>query len=149
MSAASAPVRGNAGILAKFTLDDVGAVAKDFDNDIKALTVEGEDKDDSDLTFAEAAAGETTVSSVAITAIQSTAVGSFWRYCWDNPGKAATLVYAPHGNAVATADKPHFLMEVKLGPRPKIGTEATVAKDRADFEVALEVTDGPTLDDGA
>lgn len=148
MTAASEAVRGNSGIF--LTLKrDADPTPLPFDHDVKAFALEPEDKDDSDLTFAEAAAGETTVTSAVLTAIQSTAVGSFWRFLWENPGAEVAFVYGPHGNATPTASKPHFLGVIKLGGRPKIGTEATTAKDRADFETTVEVIDGPELDDGA
>lgn len=147
---ASEAVRGNAGILFKVDLDQEGVgVAVDFPQDVKAVDLTPEDRDDSDVTFAEAAAGDVSVTSVNITAIQSTASDSFWRFCWDNAGAEVGVTYAPHANVTATADKPHFVFVAKLGPRPKIGGEARRAKDRYDFEAVWEVLEGPTLDDGS
>lgn len=137
---ASEAVRGNEGIVFK-----IGAT--EFSQDVKAVNLNNEDRDDSDVTFTEAAAGDVTVTSVTVSAIQSTAAGSLWRYLWDNPGEEVAVTYAPHGNAVVEADKPHFLMTVKLGPRPPIGGEAKRAKDRYPFDATFEVLDGPTLDD--
>lgn len=143
----STGIRGNAGILATFAIGV--APAKDFEGDVKAFTIDSEDKDDSDLTFEEASTGETKDYKVTVTALQSTAAGSFWRYLWDNPGEEFAVVYGPHGNAVPTADQPHFLMTLKANGRPKIGGEAKRAKDRYDFDYEMEVTSGPTIDDGA
>lgn len=138
---ASEAIRGNAGILLK--LDAV-----EFSQDVKAVNLIPEDRDDADVTFAEAAAGDVAITNVNVTAIQSTKAGSLWRHLWDNPGDEVAVTYAPHGNAVASADKPHFLMTVKLGNRPALGGEARRAKDRYDFDTTWEVLDGPTLEDG-
>ena len=132
-------IRGNSGIY--LTVDGT-----DYSANVKAFTVAGEDADDSDLTFAEAASGGAQVDTVTGTAIQSTAAASLWRYLWENPGQEVPVVYGPHGNAVVSADKPHFLMTVKLGVRPSIGGEARRTKERNDFEFSWEVIDGPTLD---
>lgn len=140
-------IRGNAGIVAKFAIGAAPAV--DFSGDVKALTIDSDDKDDSDLTFEEAASGETKDYKVTTTALQSTVATSFWRYLWDNPGEEFAVTYGPHGNALPTADKPHFLMTLKANGKPKIGGEAKRAKDRYDFDYEFEVTSGPTLDDGA
>ena len=134
-------IRGNVGIV--FT-----ANAVEYDGDVKRVRITSEDKDDSDLTFEEAAAGETKDYRLAVTALQSTDAGSFWRYLWDNPGAEFPVVYGPHGNAVPSAAQPHFVMTVKASGKPEIGTEAKRAKDRADFEYELEVVTGPTIDDG-
>lgn len=134
-------IRGNAGIL--FT-----AATVDYAGDVKRVRITSEDKDDSDLTFEEAAAGETKDYRLAVTALQSTDAGSFWRYLWDNPGSEFDVIYGPHGNAVATAGQPHFNMTVKATGKPEIGGEAKRAKERFDFEYELEVITGPTLDTG-
>lgn len=139
---ASEAVRGNAGIILKLG-------ATEFSQDTKSLSLTPEDRDDSDVTFAEAATGDVAVTNVAVKAIQSTKAGSLWRYCWDNPGEEVAVVYGPHGNALPSLDKPHFLMTVKLGNRPPIGGDAKRAKDRYEFDATWEVLDGPTMDDGA
>lgn len=140
--AASEAIRGNAGIV--FT---IGGTA--FDQDTKAVTLTPEDRDDADVTFAEAESGDVTVSTLNLTGIQSTKAGSLWRYLWEHAGEEVAVVYGPHGNALPTADKPHFLVTVKLGNRPSLGGEARRAKDRYDFEHSAEVLEGPTLEDGA
>ena len=90
----STGLRGNAG--AYFTLE-----ATDYSGDLKTITISSEDKDDSDLTFEEAASGDTKAYTLSITAIQSTAAGSLWRYLWENAGAEIAAVYGPHANAVA------------------------------------------------
>lgn len=145
-SSTSTGIRGNEGLLASFT---IGATTETFDGDIKKFQIVPKDKDDSDLTFLEAASGEDKDYDVTVTALQSTDAASFWRYLWDNPGAEFTVVYGPHGNAVPSADQPHFLMTLKANGKPAIGVEAKRGKERGDFDYTLEVTSGPTLDDGA
>lgn len=139
---AAAPVRGNTGLY--LLVDGV-----QYGQDCKSVVLEGEEADDSDLTFLEAAQGGEQADALAITAIQSTKAGSLWRKCWDEAGQEVPVVYGPHGNALPTADKPHFVMVAKLGVRPRIGGEARRTKERQDFEASWELMDGPTLDDGA
>lgn len=139
-------VRGNAGIVAQFAQDADPAV--DYDGDIRNFVITSADKDDSDLTFAEAASGDTKDFSVTTTALQSTQAGSFWLLLWENPGAEFAVTYGPYGNAVPTADKPHFLMTLKANGKPEVGTEAKRSKERATFDYTFEVTAGPTLDTG-
>lgn len=142
-------VRGNAGIFATLAVvvDGTPGTATDYSGNLKAVNIGSEDKDDSDLTFYEAAQGETKDYTVTLTALQSTVAGSLWRLLWDNPGGEFDLVYGPHGNATITADKPHFLMRLKADGRPVIGNTARRAKDREEFEYTLEVVGAITLDD--
>lgn len=131
-------IRGNSGIY--FMADTV-----EYDGDVKRVRITSEDKDDSDLTFEEAAQGETKDYRLAVTALQSTDAGSFWRYLWDNPGAEFDVTYGPHGNAVPSTGQPHFTMTCKATGKPEIGGEAKRTKDRFDFEYELEVVTGPTL----
>lgn len=137
-------VRGNTGLVAK-----IGTPAEDYSNNIKEVSLGSEAKDDSDLTFVEAASGDVDDYTVTLKSIASTAVGSLWRYLWDNPGAEFPFVYGPHGNAVPTEDKPHFLMTLKNNGRPTPpNNTARRSKDRGEFEVELEVIGAIVLDDG-
>jgi len=131
-------IRGNAGALFKLA-------ATDYSGDLQKLTITSDDKDDADLTFEEAATGLTKVYAVEISAIQSTATGSLWRYLWDNPGIEVAAVYGPHGNAVPSASQPHFTFTLKAGGKPEIGGEAKRSKERYTFDYEMEVLVGPTL----
>lgn len=142
-----AGITGNKGLVAKFAIPPAATV--EYDGDIKNFRITSEDKDDTDLTFAEAASGDTKDFSVVVTAIQSTEAGSFWMLLWENPGTEFTVIYGPHGNAVASETQPHFLMTLQADGKPEIGGEARRGKDRNDFEYTFEVTSGPTLDDGS
>lgn len=141
----SNPIRGNAGLLATFKISGGADPANDFSGDLKAVNITSDDKDDSDLTFEEAAQGETKDYTLEVTALQSTAAGSFWRFLWDNPGGEFDVVYGPHGNAVPSTEQPHFSMTVKASGKPQIGGEAKRAKDRYSFDYELEVLTGPEL----
>ena len=140
-------IKGGSGIV--FTLQDGVAAAVDYSEDVKAIRLTSEDRDDSDLTFAEAAGGDVKDYQLAITAIQSTEAGSLWRLLWDNPGKTFTAVYGPHGNAVPTATKPHFGFSVKATGTPEVGGEAARNGARFSFDYTMDVTTAITLDDGA
>lgn len=143
--AVSTGIRGNSG--AYFALSIDGLTFTDYSGDLKAIRLVPEDREDSDVTFEEAAAGETKVYNLALSAIQSTAAGSLWRYLWDNPGAEFEAVYGPHGNATPSAAQPHFEMTIKAGGKPEIGGEAKVSKDRFPFDYEMEVLTGPTLVD--
>jgi hypothetical protein len=147
MSPVPDALRGNTGVHLSLTLG--AGPAKLFGDECKSVLLQGDNPDDSDLTFLEASEGGAQADKVAVKAIQSTVATSLWRFLWENPGAEVAVVYGPHGNAVASADKPHFLMTVKLGIRPNIGGDARRTKERQDFETEWEVIDGPTLDAGA
>lgn len=134
----STGVTGNKGIVFK-----LGGTA--FDQDVKKVGITTEDKDESDLTFAEAAAGDLKDFKVAVTAINSTQAGSFWKHLWDNPGLEEACIYGPHGNAVPTADKPHFGLTVKATGKPPIEQEAKATNERMNFDYEFDVTVAPVL----
>jgi len=140
---------GIKGAGAVFTTQKGADPVDDHADDLKAIRITSEDRDDADLTFAEAAAGDLKDFQLVVTAIQSTEDGSLWRELWDGPGDTRDVVYGPHGNAVATAAKPHFLMTVKATGKPEIGGEAARKGNRFDFEYTYDVLSGPTLDDGS
>jgi hypothetical protein len=98
-------------------------------------------------TFADAAEGGGSAWKLDLAAIQSTMVGSFWRYVWANTGNVVAYRIAPHGNESASADQPHFLGTVKIGRKPKLGGEAS-ADGEFDFEVTWDVQEEPTMDTG-
>ena len=59
-----------------------------------------------------------------IEAVEDTASGSLWSYLWSNAGSDVAFVFAPNGNAIEAADKPHFTGTLTLGPKPGVGGEA-------------------------
>lgn len=143
-------LRGNSGLFLTFDLDPDGASSPvSVADDVKQWELTNEDKDDSDLTFYEAAQGLGKDYSLALTAISSTLAGSLWRFLWDNPGAEIGVVVGPHGNATPTAEKPHFTFRAKVGGKPQLSNEARVTNVGADFEHTLAGTTDVTLDEGA
>lgn len=115
--------------------------------DSTSVVLDNEEADGDVTTFADAAEGGARQFFFAISAIQSTATGSFWSYVWANTGAKAACRYAPHGNAIATADEPHFLGTLTIGPKPQLGGEAGV-KNTFKFEVRFDLDAEPVLDRG-
>lgn len=127
---------------AKLTLT-VGTV--ELNLNATSARLSNEEKSAAVLTFADALAGLNRQYFILVTSIQSTSVGSFWRLVWDNvPGTLLSFTLRPHGNAVATAEQPHFTVQVKLGPKPDLGGEAGIQVTQT-FETRLEVEGVPLL----
>lgn len=141
----STRIKGNA-LALKF-----GTPATDYWADATSVVLEHEDKDADVVTFEDAANADGAVQwYFTLTAIQSTAVGSFWRYLWANTGQTVAFTYAPQGNTTATVDQPHFLGTVKIGAKPSIGGEAASGDGKSyTFDYRLDLVTGPTLDPGA
>jgi hypothetical protein len=119
----------------------------DFWADVTSVQLTNDEMDAGALTFEDAAGTPWRQYKLVGSAIQSLQSSSFWRYAWANTGDTVAFRYAPKGNEVASADEPHFLGTVKIGPRPVVGGEAGASNDFTfDFEWNVEGT--PTLDDG-
>jgi hypothetical protein len=114
--------------------------------DVTAVTLENEEADSPSITFEDAAGNPERQYLIKGTAIQSMQTSSFWRYVWANTGTTVAFRYAPKGNVTASADEPHFLGTVKIGPRPTIGGEAGSGDFTFDFEWDVDGT--PTMDNG-
>lgn len=124
-----------------------GTPAVDYWADATAVTLENEEGETDTTTFADAAEGGARQFFLNISSIQSTQATSFWRNCWDNSGAEIPFTYAPHGNAVATEDEPHFVGTCIMGPKPTIGGEAGTGVYT--FETRFDVVGTPVLDAGA
>lgn len=112
----------------------------DYWADVSKYELAPESKSDA-LTFADAA-NNSTPWVLKGTAIQSTTPTSLWSKVWENAGKTVDFILAPHGNKVATAEKPHFVGKVTIGKRPPIGSEAGEEKG-AVFEFEWSVVGEP------
>lgn len=119
----------------------------DVQADIISAVFDNEEADGDVTTFADAAAGGARQHFVTVSAIQSTESGSFWSYVWANSGVKAVYRYAPHGNAIATADQPHFLGTLTIGAKPSVGGEAGT-KNTYQFETRFDIDGEPVLDRG-
>lgn len=135
--ATSSRLRGNVNPI--FTLKLGVGAAVSYSDDLKKVSLKSEDKDDSDLTFAEAAAGLAKDWTVTLTGIISWDSGALYAYLWDNPGAEWVLTYGPYGNATPTATKPHYQITVNNSGKPGFDAEAKSPKDLtgAEFEHEL------------
>lgn len=128
----------------------VGTPAVEYQTDVTAATITNEEAADDTTTFSDVAAGGGRDFFLNITAVQSTDPDSLWSEIWDSAGETVTVTLAPHGNAVATAAEPHFIMdEVKIGPAPELGGEASIDGTWT-FESQWRIVSGkPVKDIGA
>jgi len=128
----------------------LGSPGTDYWADITAWSIDNEEADSDVVTFADAAEGGARQEFLHITATQSTASGSLWRYAFENVGEEVAFTIAPHGNATATENEPHLIGTVTIGPRPTIGSEANISKTYAStFEVTWQIVGQYTLDEGS
>jgi hypothetical protein len=119
----------------------------DYWADVTKVTLENDEQDSGAVTFQDAAGTGGRQFSIKGSAIQSLQTTSFWRYVWSNSGQTVAYRYAPAGNAVASADQPHFVGTVKIGAKPTVGGEAGAGNEFT-FDFEWEVQGLPTLDDG-
>lgn len=129
----------------------LGAPGIDHSADVISWTIENDEADADVVTFEDAANGGGRQFFLRGSAIQSTESAAFWRYVWENSGETEIpYTIAPHGNATPTADEPHLVGTLTIGPKPTIGGEASSSATSAfsfDFEFAIDGT--PTMDVGA
>jgi hypothetical protein len=116
--------------------------------DVTSVTIENEEAPSDQTTFADAKAGGARQFYFNISAIQSTDPSSFWSMTWGNTGSTVAYRYAPHGNAVATAEEPHFLGTCKVGAKPNIGGAAGATTEFG-FETRFDIIGEPEVDRGA
>lgn len=142
----STRIRGN-----KKPLLTLGTPGTDRSVDILRYAIENEEADSDAVTFEDAAEGGGRQFYMRGDAVQSTQTAAFWRYCWENSGQEnVPYTIAPHGNAVPTAEEPHFVGTLTLGPKPSLGGEAsTDPKSAFTFEFEFAIDGEPTMDVGA
>lgn len=109
-------------------------------DDCKEWEITSDDKDDSDLTFAEAQAGNVKVYTLKLTALVSFDPTSLWMYLWNNPGAEVNVILAPKGNTVTAAGKPLFTFIANTGGKPEVRNEARVSNEGAEFEHELKAS---------
>lgn len=73
-------------------------------------------------TFYEAGQGGVGDWYFTVSGVQSTDSASFWKAMWDNAGTEVEYIYAPHGNATASATKPHFRSKNAASPQVTVST---------------------------
>ena len=126
---------------------ELGTPAVDYWADLTNYRLFNDEAEADVTTFADAAEGGGRQHKLAGTAIQSTDSDSFWMMVWENTGEEVPFTIAPHGNETATAEQPHFIGTVKIGPKPELGGDAGTGAFTFDFE--WNVLNAPTIDTGA
>jgi hypothetical protein len=120
----------------------------DYWMDFQKVALTNDDSDNGTTTFYDAAHGGSRLWYFDVTVVQSTETTSAWRWMWDKVGQEVAFTYAPHGNATATADQPHFIGTCKVKHRPVLGGEAQVEGDYT-ADAQIDIIGTPTLDDGS
>lgn len=113
-----------------------------------AVAMKNEEASSDVTTFADAEEGGARQFYIEGTAVQSTDSDSFWTYVWDHTGETAAFVLRPHGNAVPSADQPHFTGTLTIGAKPDLGGEAGTKKDQT-FAFRFDVDGTPAKDNGS
>lgn len=128
----------------------IGAPGLEQSADLLSYKFENEAADADAVTFEDAEKGEGRQHYLRGAAVQSTQSSSFWRYVWENSGETEVpYTVAPHGNAVATEDEPHFLGTMTISTIPALGGEASSdPKSSFQFDYEFKLDDKPTMDTG-
>lgn len=129
----------------------IGAPGVDQSADIISYGLENEEASADIITFEDAANGGDRQFFLRGSAIQSTATAAFWRYVWENSGEEnVPYTIAPHGNEAPTESEPHFVGLLTIGPKPKLGGEAsTDDKSAFQFDFEFKIDGDATMDTGA
>jgi hypothetical protein len=126
----------------------IGTPPVEYMADVTSCKLSNDEAESDVTTFEDAAGGGARDYFLDITGTQSTDADSLWSYIWDHSGEVVGFTYAPHGNAVASADQPHFIGMVKIGPKPEIGGEAGTSNTFT-FESQWKCEGEPALDRGS
>ena len=90
----------------------------DYMADLSSVELQAEPAAQDAQTFYEAGQGGVGDWYFTVSGVQSTDTASFWKAMWDAAGTEVEYIYAPHGNATATATKPHFRSKNAATPTP-------------------------------
>jgi hypothetical protein len=136
----SARIKANA---LQLTIDGV-----DYWADFSSVVMQSEDASADVNTFYDASLGGRRDFYFTVSGVQSTEGTSFWRAMWTGAGSEETFIYAPHGNAAASVDKPHFTGTVRLPARGafQLGGEASADGTFAFDGVRMDIVGDVTLD---
>lgn len=110
--------------------------------DIRSAILDNEEGDTDAVTFCDPEGGRQFFFT--LTGNQSTATASFWRMIWEHSGELVPFVFAPHGNATASEDEPHFTGTLTIGPKPQLGGQAGRTNTYS-FETRFDVEGEPEL----
>jgi hypothetical protein len=120
----------------------------DYWADFSSVVMQSEDASADVTTFADAASGGRRDFYLTVSGVQSTEAASFWRAMWADSGSEVAFIYAPHGNATASADKPHFTGTVRIPAKGafQLGGEASADGTFAFDGVRMDIVGDVTLD---
>ena len=125
----------------------ISVAATDYEAQVFEATVDADDADDSNVTFAEAAAGGGRDYTLKIVLTQDMAATTLWSKIWDSAGTDAPVVLKPYGNASPSVSQPHFTMTatIKEPNGTLIGGEADASPtNRLKVEVEWPLSGKPT-----
>ena len=127
----------------QLTIDSI-----DFWADFSSVVMQSEDASSDVTTFYDASLGGRRDFYFTVSGVQSTVSTSFWHHCWDNAGEEVAFIYAPHGNATASASQPHFTGTVRIPPKGafQLGGDASPDGTFAFDGVRMDIVGDVTLD---
>jgi hypothetical protein len=127
----------------KLTIDGT-----DFWADFSSVMMQSEEAASDVTTFYDASVGGRRDFFFTVSGVQSTESTSFWREIWDNAGDEVAFIYAPHGNATASASQPHFTGTLRLPPQGSamLGGEASPDGTFSFDGVRMDIVGDVTLD---
>jgi hypothetical protein len=127
----------------KLTIDGT-----DYWADFSSVMLQSEEAASDVTTFYDASLGGRRDFFFTVSGVQSTESTSFWRAMWADAGTEVAFIYAPHGNATASANQPHFTGTVRLPPQGAVmlGGEASPDGTFSFDGVRMDVVGDVTLD---
>lgn len=120
----------------------------DYWADFSAVTFQSEDASADVNTFYDAGLGGRRDFYFTVSGVQSTATTSLWVAMWDNAGEEVAFIYAPHGNAAASASQPHITGTVRIPAKGAfmLGGEASADGTFSFDGVRMDVVGAPVYD---
>lgn len=118
----------------------------EYNTQIFSCDISSEAADDSEVTYAEAAAGGGRVYTLNFTAVQDMATTTLWDKVWSQAGTSVAVIVKPYGGT-ASATTPHYSGNVTIVEPDGvlIGGEAnSSATARQRFEASWVFTAKPT-----
>lgn len=119
----------------------------DYTTQVFSVDISSEAADDSEVTYAEAAAGGGRVYTLNFTGVQDLATATLWDKVWSSAGTSAAVLLKPYGNATASTGQPHYSGNVTITEPDGvlIGGEAnSSATARQRFECSWTFAAKPT-----
>lgn len=117
-----------------------------YETEVFEAVVKSAKRDDSNVTFSEAAAGGGRDYVLAIKLTQDQAASSLWTKMWDSTGTDVAVLLKPYGNASASVSQPHWTMTATISEPDGevIGGEANASPtERWQVEVEWKLTGRP------